>query len=67
MYGIIDAAKDLILEGEIPPADPKVAAARKAICDSCDKQNVMGVCTECWCITKYKVEMAKASCPLNKW
>jgi len=66
-YGILDAAKDLILEGEIEKAEPAVIEKRRSICNSCDKRNKLGVCTECWCITEYKTEMAKASCPLNKW
>lgn len=66
-YGIFDVAKDLILDGEVEKAPEKIVEKRRSICNTCDKRNKLGVCTECWCITDLKTELAKASCPLSKW
>jgi hypothetical protein len=66
-YGILDAAKDLVLGGPEEFATETEVESRQAICNGCDKKNKLGVCTECWCVIKYKTQMKKASCPLNKW
>ncbi len=48
------------------PAD--VQAARRAICDACDRVEVdSDECRECGCPLARKIPMASEACPLGKW
>jgi len=40
--------------------------ARMAVCNGCPKL-VLGVCTSCGCVMKWKATLGKATCPLGKW
>ena len=39
---------------------------RMAICNGCPNL-VLGVCTACGCVMKWKATLGKATCPLGKW
>jgi hypothetical protein len=64
-YNIIGVAKDLVT-GNLDIADKETANARLAVCVSCEV-NVLKICTACNCVIPIKVQLQKASCPLELW
>lgn len=48
--------------------DAKLAADRYDICKACEFYlSLPKLCKKCGCVIPFKVQIKKASCPLNKW
>lgn len=56
-----------LLNKEKHPRTPEeIANDRFTVCSGCPSL-IAGVCKECGCIMKLKVQLEAATCPLGKW
>lgn len=62
-YNVVDALLDS-LQGNF--VSDEISAARRAICDSCDKRNG-ALCGVCNCIISWATKMPGKKCPIGKW
>ena len=48
-------------------ASKEIVVERYSICEQCPNLTEEGRCTECGCYMTRKVNLAAASCPIDKW
>lgn len=65
-YGIIDVVKDA-LTGDLKVASDSTVDERLAICNDCEVQNALKICTACGCFIPAKVKLAESECPMELW
>lgn len=65
-FTIFQAAKDLIT-GKLEFASPETVKDRMDICNGCEVQNSIGMCTACGCLLVAKTRLAESTCPMELW
>lgn len=67
-FGALGRIVGAKLQGKQVKLDSKLAGARMAVCNSCDRRNAVdNRCIECGCFLQLKQQLATEHCPLSRW